>query len=63
LEEDEEFKLSDVIKFGLKDICNNNESTITDEDIEEILKKGKVRLVDLSYSYILGSFNQLIHLW
>jgi hypothetical protein len=31
-----------VIKFGLKDIVNTEDSTITDEDIEEIWKKGKV---------------------
>jgi O-acetyl-ADP-ribose deacetylase (regulator of RNase III) len=34
--------LSDVVKFGLKDLCNNDESTITNDDIEEILKKGKI---------------------
>lgn len=31
-----------MIKFGLKDIVNTEDSTITDEDIEEIWKKGKV---------------------
>lgn len=41
-EEDDAFKLLDVIKFGLKDIVNTEDSTITDEDIEEIWKKGKI---------------------
>lgn len=41
-EDDDAFKLLDVIKFGLKDIVNTEDSTITDEDIEEIWKKGKV---------------------
>jgi superfamily II DNA/RNA helicase len=41
-EEDDAFKLLDVIKFGLKDIVNTEDSTITDEDIEEIWKKGRV---------------------
>ena len=31
-----------MIKFGLKDIVNTEESTITDEDIEQIWKRGKI---------------------
>ena len=44
LAKDEDFKLTDVIKFGLKKIFENDESSITDDDIDTILKKGKVRL-------------------
>jgi hypothetical protein len=41
-DDDGEFKLHDIIKFGLKQICADDESTITDDDIDSILKKGRV---------------------
>jgi len=43
-EEDEDVKLTDVVRFGVKTLCENDESTITEDDIDTILKKGKVCL-------------------
>jgi SNF2 family DNA or RNA helicase len=41
-DDEDEFKLHDIIKFGLKQLCEDDDSTITDDDIDTILKKGRV---------------------
>jgi len=40
--EDDNMKLSDLVKFGLKSITADERSTITDEDIDVILEKGEL---------------------